>query len=100
MGGVNMKKTMAVLLCLILSLMMTVSAVAEGMRITVDGAEVKLVNADGDPVPEVENNLLVPLRAVLKAMGYSVNYKDGMISAGTPGDPSFCSTSRNRPMTL
>ncbi len=89
MGGVNMKKTMAMLLCLILSLMMTVSAVAEGMRITVDGAEVKQVNADGDPVPEAENDLLVPLRAVLKAMGYSVNYKDGMISGGTPGDPEF-----------
>ncbi len=84
-----MKKSF-LLLSLLLCLSLAASAFAQPV-ITVDGTEVKQVDADGDPVPDMENDRLVPLRAVLQAMGYSVTYDEetNTVTAGTFADPEF-----------
>ncbi len=87
-----MKKFSFILLSLILCFSLAAGAFAAPV-ITVDGTEVKQVNVNGDPVPEVDGNL-VPLRAVLQAMGYSVNYdaETNTVKAGTYADPEYVFT--------
>ncbi|MCD8049811.1 MAG: RICIN domain-containing protein, partial [Clostridia bacterium] len=65
---------------------------------TVDGTEVNLVDVNGDAV--TANESTVPLRAVLGAMGYSVSYEDGTITAGTKGDPEFVFTESDSPYEI
>ncbi len=87
-----MKKITSVLLCLILCFSLAIGAFAQSMKITVDGAEVKQVNVNGDPVPvlsEGTQGVMVPIRAVLNAMGYSVNYADGFVTGGPLADPAI-----------
>ncbi len=88
-----MKKFSVCLLCLMLCLSLSVGCLAAA-EVTVDGTEVKLVNANGDPVPDVEADTLVPVRAVMNALGYSVSYDEetGYIKAGTFADPEFIFT--------
>ncbi len=85
-----MRKFMFVLLSLVLCLSLAAGAFAQPV-ITVDGTEVKQVQANGDPVPDVDGDSLVPLRSVLQAMGYSVNYdaETNTVKAGTSADPEF-----------
>ncbi len=85
-----MKKLSVCLLCFALCLSLSVSCLAAA-RVTVDGTEVKLVNANGDPVPEIEGETMAPLRAVMNALGYPVSYDEetGVVNAGTFADPEF-----------
>ncbi len=80
---------MSVLLCLVLCLSLSLGAFADGQIITVDGKEVNQVNEAGEKVPEVEG--YVPLRAVIKAMGYSIDYdaETSTVKAGTFADPEL-----------
>lgn len=86
-----MKKITSLLLCLILTFSLALGAFADGFKITVDGKEVKQVNVNGDPVPELDqqdfDNPVVPLRAVLNAMGYYVDYVDGEVLGGVKAEP-------------
>lgn len=88
-----MKKITFSLLCFALCFSMCFGAFAEGIKITVDGVEVKQVNAEGNPVPEIEQedaqNPMVPIRAVLKAMGYYVDYVDGAVVGGVKAEPEI-----------
>ncbi|MCH5188391.1 MAG: hypothetical protein J1F63_08290, partial [Oscillospiraceae bacterium] len=85
-----MKKFTFTLLSLTLCFLLAFGSAAQAAVITVDGNEVKQVNQSGDPVPEAEGNL-VPIRAVLGAMGYSIAYDEetGVVKAGTFADPEF-----------
>ncbi|MGN1097611.1 MAG: RICIN domain-containing protein [Clostridia bacterium] len=98
-----MKKITSLLLCLVLCFSLAFSALAN-VKITVDGAEVKQVNEQGDPVPEVDtaDNVIVPIRAVLKAMGYFIGYDEetGLVSGGTKADPEFIFTPGENNTTL
>lgn len=86
-----MKKLTSLLLCPVLTFSMAVGAFADGLKITVDGKDVNQVNVNGDSVPAIEqqdfDNPVVPLRAVLNAMGYYVDYLDGEILGGIKADP-------------
>ncbi len=88
-----MKKLTSALFCLMLCLSLAFGAFAAGMTITVDGVEVNQVDANGDPVAEPEQtdseNPVVPIRAVLNAMGYYVDYVDGNILGGLKTDPAI-----------
>ena len=89
-----MKKITLLLLSMILCFSLAFGIAAQAVKITIDGNEVKQVDANGDPVPEIENNNLVPIRPVLNAMGYSVTYdaETNSVSAGTFADPEFVFT--------
>ena len=88
-----MKKLTFLLLSLTLCFSLAFGSAAQAVVITVDGNEVRQVNQSGDPVPEVEGNL-VPIRAVLNAMGYTIAYDEetGLVSGGTFADPEFVFT--------
>lgn len=88
-----MKKLTFLLLSLTLCFLLAFGSVAQAVVITVDGNEVKQVNQSGDPIPEVDGSL-VPIRAVLNAMGYSIAYDEetGLVSGGTFADPEFVFT--------
>ncbi|MCH5187828.1 MAG: RICIN domain-containing protein [Oscillospiraceae bacterium] len=87
-----MKKITFMLLCLTLCLSLSLSGFAA--VITVDGNEVNQLDAAGNPVPEVEGDSLVPLRAVINALGYTVSLDEetGVVKAGTFADPEFVFT--------
>ncbi len=93
-----MKKSFACLVCFALVLSMALGVCAQDFKVTVDGTEVKLVNANGDAV--TANESAVPFRAVMGAMGYSVIYEDGAITAGTKGDPEFIFTESDSPYEI
>ncbi|MCH5188850.1 MAG: RICIN domain-containing protein, partial [Oscillospiraceae bacterium] len=85
-----MKKHTFLLLSLTLCFLLAFGSASQAVVITVDGNEVKQVTQSGTPVPEVEGNL-VPLRAVLNAMGYTIAYDEetGLVSGGTFADPEL-----------
>lgn len=88
-----MRKFTFVLLSLVLCFSLATGAFAQAV-ITVDGTEVKLVDQNGDPLPDIGDDSLVPLRAVLQAMGYSVEYdaETNTVKAGTFADPEYVFT--------
>lgn len=94
-----MKKITSALLCLILCFSLAFGALAAGVKITVDGVEVNQVNANGDPVPELEqedfDTPVVPIRSVLNAMGYFTDYVDGNVIGGLRADPAISIPAEN-----